>query len=81
MIDNMYPELPKIELFCRGEPAEGWAGWGNECVQRMEDQPLNEKVKLPRSKFKVGTVKVNGKVKVANDEKQFNSSSNKLKAA
>ncbi|KWF28397.1 S-adenosylmethionine-binding protein [Burkholderia cenocepacia] len=31
MIETMYPELNKIELFCRGEPRTGWAGWGNEC--------------------------------------------------
>ena len=34
IIDGMYPELSKIELFCRGEPAEGWSGWGNECTQQ-----------------------------------------------
>lgn len=34
IIDGMYPELNKIELFCRGVPAQGWAGWGNECVQQ-----------------------------------------------
>ena len=31
LIDAMYPELSKVELFCRGTPAPGWAGWGNEC--------------------------------------------------
>jgi N6-adenosine-specific RNA methylase IME4 len=31
VIDAMYPELSKVELFCRGTPAPGWAGWGNEC--------------------------------------------------
>ncbi len=36
IIDDMYPELNKIELFCRGVPAQGWAGWGNECVQQAE---------------------------------------------
>jgi N6-adenosine-specific RNA methylase IME4/ParB-like chromosome segregation protein Spo0J len=39
VIDDMYPELPKIELFCRGEPAKGWAAWGNECVDHLENQP------------------------------------------
>lgn len=34
IIDGMYPELNKIELFCRGLPAQGWVGWGNECVQQ-----------------------------------------------
>lgn len=32
VIDAMYPELKKIELFCRGTPALGWDGWGNECA-------------------------------------------------
>lgn len=32
LIDRMYPELPKVELFCRGAPADGWSGWGNECT-------------------------------------------------
>jgi len=34
IIDGMYPELNKIELFCRGNPAPGWIGWGNECTQQ-----------------------------------------------
>lgn len=38
IIDDMYPELAKVELFCRGEPPEGWIGWGNECTQ----QPVNQ---------------------------------------
>lgn len=29
VIERMYPELPKIELFCRS-PREGWAVWGNQ---------------------------------------------------
>lgn len=35
MIASMYPDLAKlgmVELFCRGEPGEGWKGWGNECT-------------------------------------------------
>jgi hypothetical protein len=30
MIERMYPELPKIELFARQARA-GWAAWGNEA--------------------------------------------------
>jgi N6-adenosine-specific RNA methylase IME4/ParB-like chromosome segregation protein Spo0J len=30
LIEGMYPELPKIELFCRS-PREGWAAWGNQA--------------------------------------------------
>lgn len=31
MIESAYPQLPKIELFCRS-PREGWAAWGNQAV-------------------------------------------------
>lgn len=34
IINGMYPELNKIELFCRGVPTQGWSGWGNECIQQ-----------------------------------------------
>lgn len=30
IIESMYPELPKVELFCRN-PREGWIAWGNEA--------------------------------------------------
>lgn len=29
IIERMYPELPKVELFCRN-PREGWCAWGNQ---------------------------------------------------
>jgi N6-adenosine-specific RNA methylase IME4 len=35
MIEAMYPELAKLELFCRGQPRDGWAGWGNECTMSL----------------------------------------------
>lgn len=35
IIDGMYPEFRKIELFCRGEPHPGWDGWGNECAKEI----------------------------------------------
>jgi hypothetical protein len=38
IIDGMYPELQKVELFCRGEPVPGWAGWRNECTWKPDDQ-------------------------------------------
>lgn len=31
-IDRLWPEGRRLELFCRGEPRQGWDGWGNECV-------------------------------------------------
>ena len=35
VIERYYPELPKIELFCRS-PREGWAAWGNQAVEAAE---------------------------------------------
>ena len=32
LIEAMYPEFKKRELFMRGEPRQGWLGWGNECT-------------------------------------------------
>ena len=29
VIERMYPDLPKLELFCRS-PRDGWDSWGNE---------------------------------------------------
>jgi len=39
MINKMYPELTKLELFCRGKPQPGWDGWGNECEGSI-DMPV-----------------------------------------
>ena len=30
ILEKMYPEYPRVELFCR-DPKEGWAAWGNQC--------------------------------------------------
>jgi len=30
LIEAYFPNVPKIELNCRGTPRPGWAGWGNE---------------------------------------------------
>lgn len=32
VIERMYPELSKVELFSRGERRPGWAVWGNEAA-------------------------------------------------
>jgi N6-adenosine-specific RNA methylase IME4 len=32
MIERAYPEFGKVELFLRGEPRAGWAGWGNQAA-------------------------------------------------
>lgn len=31
IISRYYPDLPKVELFPRGDLPEGWHGWGNEA--------------------------------------------------
>lgn len=31
IIEAMYPDVPRVELFCR-EPREGWDAWGNEAA-------------------------------------------------
>jgi N6-adenosine-specific RNA methylase IME4 len=38
MIEAAYPQLPKIELFCRS-PRDGWAVWGNEVVSSTAQAP------------------------------------------
>jgi N6-adenosine-specific RNA methylase IME4 len=30
LIEEMFPTLPRLELFARGKPAPGWSAWGNE---------------------------------------------------
>lgn len=32
LIDELYPEGRRIELFCRGPAKDGWDAWGNEAV-------------------------------------------------
>jgi N6-adenosine-specific RNA methylase IME4 len=36
LIERMYPELPKIELFARQERV-GWAAWGNEIARKAAE--------------------------------------------
>jgi N6-adenosine-specific RNA methylase IME4 len=30
LLERMYPQASKLELFCRGRPRPGWSAWGNE---------------------------------------------------
>ncbi|RTY53657.1 S-adenosylmethionine-binding protein [Pantoea sp. YU22] len=32
LLVKLVGDVPRIELFCRGEPGEGWDGFGNECA-------------------------------------------------
>ena len=36
MIEAYFPNVPKIELNCRGKPRPGWDAWGNEVQQAAE---------------------------------------------
>jgi N6-adenosine-specific RNA methylase IME4 len=38
MIDEYFPDLPKIELNCRGKPRPGWDGWGAETEMEREHE-------------------------------------------
>ena len=33
IIERMYPDLPKIELFLRGKPRDRWSGWSNRAAE------------------------------------------------
>src|SRR5262249_20091264 len=39
LIERMYPDLPKIELFARGEIRPGWTVWGNEARKPGASEP------------------------------------------
>jgi N6-adenosine-specific RNA methylase IME4 len=39
LIERMYPELPKIELFARARRS-GWEAWGNELIANAESRCL-----------------------------------------
>ena len=36
MIEQYFPNIPKIELNCRGKPRPGWDAWGNEVEEAAE---------------------------------------------
>ena len=40
LIERMYPDLPKIELFARSA-REGWASWGNQAPVADNDDGLD----------------------------------------
>src|SRR5215471_15309077 len=40
LIERMYPNLPKIELFARNA-REGWAAWGNQAPAANNDAALS----------------------------------------
>ena len=36
MIEQYFPNVPKIKLNCRGKPRPGWDAWGNEVEETAE---------------------------------------------
>ena len=36
MIEAYFPNVPKIELNCRGAPRSNWVAWGNEVEEAAE---------------------------------------------
>jgi N6-adenosine-specific RNA methylase IME4 len=39
LIEAYFPNLLKVELFCRGPARPGWSAWGNEAVAESEAAP------------------------------------------
>jgi N6-adenosine-specific RNA methylase IME4 len=37
MIETLFPNLPKVELFARS-PCEGWDVWGQEAPANVEEE-------------------------------------------
>lgn len=35
LLVDLVGDVPRIELFCRGVPASGWSGFGNECLNSL----------------------------------------------
>jgi N6-adenosine-specific RNA methylase IME4 len=52
MIEGLFPNLPKIELFAR-TPAKGWGQWGKEApeqvVDETDEQPMTAEEKRQAS--------------------------------
>jgi N6-adenosine-specific RNA methylase IME4 len=40
-IEQMYPELSKLELFARGAPRPGWQSWGNQAEPESDQKPAD----------------------------------------
>jgi N6-adenosine-specific RNA methylase IME4 len=49
VIEQMYPDLPKIELFARNA-REGWAAWGNQAPQAARVEKRTDSNRQERSK-------------------------------
>jgi N6-adenosine-specific RNA methylase IME4 len=49
IIEQMYPELPKIELFARGKARPGWSVWGNEAQGAARGTDSHGGLDIPES--------------------------------
>jgi N6-adenosine-specific RNA methylase IME4 len=49
MIERMYPNLPKIELFARGKARPGWSVWGNEAQGAARGTDSHGGLDIPES--------------------------------
>jgi N6-adenosine-specific RNA methylase IME4 len=57
LIERMYPELPKIELFARGKARKGWAVWGNEAVSHKPVDDGGDEVKRVAADSEARTIR------------------------
>jgi N6-adenosine-specific RNA methylase IME4 len=52
IIERLYPEYEKRELFLRGQPRPGWLGWGNQAeAPAVRAEPTSEP---PADGFELG---------------------------
>jgi N6-adenosine-specific RNA methylase IME4 len=47
MLEEQFPNLPKIELNRRGKPRPGWSCWGNEVEAVASEQQHNRPDNAP----------------------------------
>lgn len=47
MIEAYFPNLPKIELNCRGAPRPGWDAWGNEAETEEGQLSADPETEIP----------------------------------
>jgi N6-adenosine-specific RNA methylase IME4 len=52
IMEAYFPNVPKIELNCRGKPRPGWSAWGNEAETEAETAKPAPKKKRSHSKKK-----------------------------
>ncbi|HZZ25596.1 MAG TPA: MT-A70 family methyltransferase [Roseiarcus sp.] len=58
MIEAYFPNLPKIELNCRGKPRPGWDAWGAEAegAERRSDHARRFAARVPLDGLRLSEV-------------------------